>query len=78
MIKKTKERIQAEQQIFHLLLNIVEMFPQYSITQHLTHILRKKNELKDVYDWSDELLLKKFEDYYDELKNDLVTTEIED
>jgi len=78
MIKKTRDRIQAEQQIFHLLLNINELFPQYSITQHLLHVLRKKEDLKEPYYWSEDVLLKKVEDYYDELHNDLITLKMEE
>ncbi len=67
-VKREKRKIQTEQQIFHLLINIVEMYPEYTLSQHLWHILRKKNEADEAYFWSDETTLKKFEDYYDELK----------
>ena len=76
--KKTKGRVQAEQQIFHLLINISEMYPQYTLSQHLCHVLRRKNEKKEPYWWETEVLLKKFEEYYDELKNDLLTLPLED
>lgn len=69
--KKDKRKIQVEQQVFHILVDIVEMYPQYTLSQHLCHILRKKKESKEPYFWNDELLLKKFEDYYDELRQDL-------
>lgn len=69
--KKDKRKIQIEQQVFHILVDIVELYPQYTLSQHLCHILRKKNESKESYFWSDELLLKKLEDYYDELRQDL-------
>lgn len=69
--RKDKRKIQVEQQVFHILLDIVELYPQYSLSQHLCHILRKKEDSKEAYFWSDEVLLKKFEDYYDELKQDL-------
>lgn len=77
-IFKTKAQIQVEQQILYNLANIIEAFPQYSIAQHLSHFLRKKNETKDVYFWSDELILKKVEEYYDELKTDLIIETDED
>lgn len=69
--KKDKRKIQVEQQIFHILVDIVEMYPQYTLSQHLCHILRRKEESKEPYFWNDDLLLKKFEDYYDELKQEL-------
>ena len=77
-IIKTKNQIQVEQQVLFNLAKIIEAFPQYSIAQHLSHFLRKKKETKDVYFWSDELILKKVEEYYDELKTDLVQETEED
>lgn len=71
LMKKSKERIQAEQQIFHLLINIVEQYPQYTFSQHLCHLLRKQTEKVETYFWNDDLLLKKIENYYDELTTDL-------
>ena len=76
--KKTKEESMAQQQMIHLLVNIIQMFGQYTVSQHLTHILRKKNEKKEVYDWNDTFLLSIIEKYYDELQNDLITQETED
>lgn len=75
---KTKKQIQIEQQILYNLSQIVELAPQYTVSQHLLHFLRRKNESKDVYFWSDELVLKKIEEYYDELKNDLLINISED
>lgn len=75
---KTKKQIQVEQQILYNLSQIVELAPQYTFSQHLLHFLRRKNETKDVYFWSDEITLKKIEEYYDELKNDLLTDIPED
>jgi len=71
-IIKTKNQIQVEQQILFNLAKIIEAFPQYTIAQHFSHFLRKKKEGKDVYFWSDETILKKVEEYYDELKTDLI------
>lgn len=69
---KTKKQIQTEQQVIYNLSQIVELAPQYTIAQHITHFLRRKGEPKEVYFWSDELVLKKIEEYYDELKIDLL------
>jgi predicted component of type VI protein secretion system len=68
---KNNRSIQEEQQILYLLAQIVEAFPQYTISQHLAHILRKKSEAVEAYHWDNALLLKKFEGYYDELNQDL-------
>lgn len=59
-------------QIFHNLDQILEMCPQYSTSQHLIHMLRSKGNSPDPYYWSEEFLLKRLEDYYDELVADLV------
>ncbi len=75
---KSKSEIQVEQQIFYNMAQITEAFPQYNIVQHICHFMRRKGETKDVYFWAPELLLKKIEEYYDELKTDLVNENEED
>ncbi len=40
--KRDKKKIQTEQQIFHIIINIVEAYPQYTLAQHMAHVLRKK------------------------------------
>lgn len=65
----SKQKIQIKQQIFHHLVEIVELFPQYSIAQHIVHVMRPQT---GSYQWSDEDLLKKFEKYRDELETELV------
>lgn len=70
--KKDKKRIQTEQQIFHILVNVVELCPQYTLAQHFCHVLRTKGVKQEAYFWTDEELLKVFEDYYDEIKSDLL------
>jgi hypothetical protein len=77
-IDKQKNRI--EQQIFYVLMKIVQQYPQYTIAQHLAHVLRSKGKSDPHYTWSDENLLKHFEDYKDELENELsskMTTDVE-
>jgi hypothetical protein len=63
-----KQKIQTKQQIFHRFVEIVELFPQYTIAQHMVHVMRPHT---GCYQWSDEELLKKFEKYSDELHNEL-------
>jgi hypothetical protein len=70
-VVKAKAQIQIEQQVIYTLAQVIEAFPQYTIAQHLCHFMRKKEELKETYFWSDEALLNKLELYYDELKRDL-------
>lgn len=73
-----KHSMQVKQLIFHNLMQIVELFPQYTVAQHLYHIMRKKGDTQDVYYWKDEKMLKKFEDYKDELETELATLSIEE
>lgn len=65
----SKKDIQTKQQIFHHFVEIVELFPQYTISQHIIHAMRPQT---GSYQWTDEELLKKFEKYRDELENELV------
>lgn len=66
-----KKKKQVEEQIFYHLMQIVQSFPQYSVAQHLAHVLRRKGETDESYFWSDEKLLKKFEAYREELDGEL-------
>lgn len=73
-----KMRAQAREQILYNIVQIIETFPQYTIAQHLLHILRKKLDPIEPYFWSDGELLKKFELYFDELLEDLKIQRAED
>ena len=70
--KKDKKAIQTEQQILHLLINIIELYPHYTFSQHLIHLLRTKGDKVENYMWDNEKLLKKIESYYDELNLELI------
>jgi len=59
--------MRTKQLILKELLEIIELFPQIPISQHLRLILRPN---KDIYNWSDDKLLKKIELYRNELEND--------
>lgn len=69
---KTKQQIRVEQQFLYTLAQIIEIFPQYTMAQHISHFMRSKGDGKNTYFWSDETLLSKLEAYYDELKTDLL------
>lgn len=66
-----KRKKQIEEQVFYNLMQIVQTFPQYTIAQHLAHILRSKGEAEEFFFWSDDKLLRKFESYHDELTREL-------
>lgn len=65
MDKKRNTRI--KQLIFKELLEIVELWPDKTMTQHLCTIMRPYSE---AYHWNDEMLLKKVEKYRYELETD--------
>ena len=69
-----KKKKQVEEQIFYHLMLIVQSYPQYSIAQHIAHVMRKKGDLEEAYYWNDEKLLKRFEEYRDELDRELNLT----
>ena len=68
-LENKKMRVRAE--IFHNLTEIIELYPTYTIAQHLTTILRRKNEkAKEAYQWSNDELLKRIEQHKAELEGD--------
>lgn len=75
--KLNSSDIRTQKQFLYNLAQIIELFPQYSIAQHVLHFLRPKGD-KDPYFWSNESLLKKIEQYYDELKQDLLLNKTEE
>lgn len=58
-------------QIFYNIVEITQLFPQYTITQHFSHIMRTKGDAEGPYMWTNEKLLTKVEKYCEELKNEL-------
>ena len=69
---KDKKTMQVQQQILYNLVQILDIFPQYSVTQHLWHIMRTKGIEKEPYFWDDVTLLSKIESYYQELNTELL------
>lgn len=72
-MEKNREQIKLEQLILYNLVQINELFPQYSISQHLWHILRTKGGEQPYY-WDNNKLLNKIEQYLDELHTDLANS----
>lgn len=75
--KLDKRKMQIIQQIFHNLGEVVELYPQYSVAQHLSAILRRK-EGKEFYHWNNDELLKRIEQHKDELEGEEIMNDIED
>lgn len=55
-----------KQLILRELLEVIELWDKIPVSRHLACILRP---YKDVYNWTDEQLLKKIEKYRNELEN---------
>lgn len=68
-----KKRKQTEEQIFYNFMQIIQSYPQYTIPEHLSHLLRSKGDLEGSFFWSNDKLLKKIEDYKDELERELAS-----
>ena len=77
--KLDKKKLQTIQQIFHNLSETIELYPQYSVAQHLASILRRKDDNgKEFYYWNNEELLKKIEQHKDELDGEEIMNDIVD
>lgn len=70
-----KKRKQVEEQVFYNFMQVVQQYPQYTISQHLCHFQREKGDSENHYFWSNEKLLKRIESYKDELDQELSVTE---
>ena len=70
---KDKEIVQQEKRALHTLVKIIESFPQYTIAQHMCHIMRTKGDGSVLYEWGTDKFLRATEKYYDELLSDLAT-----
>lgn len=74
--KTDKRRMQVIQQIFHNLSEVVELYPQYSVSQHLSAILRRKSsDGKEFHFWNNDELLKKIEQHKEELEGEGIMNE---
>lgn len=77
--KLDKINMQVTQQVFHNLIEVVELYPKYTISQHLASILRRKSEEgKQFYYWNNDQLLKRIEQHKSELEGDQFMSETED
>lgn len=65
-MNQNKKKIQINQLIIHNLIEIIELYPKYTITQHISYISDKK----DFFKWSNEMFLKEIEKYKDRLEED--------
>ncbi len=77
-LKPDTKKIRITAQIFHILSEIVELYPQYSIVHHLATITRRKGSDKEFYYWTEEEFLKRIEAHKEELEGDEFMTTNED
>lgn len=67
------ENLKVKAQFFKILADVTTLYPQYTLAQHFTHIMRvpdKDGGSKKVYHLTDAEMLKKIEKYQDELMNE--------
>jgi hypothetical protein len=77
--KPDKKKLQLRAQILHNLVEIFELFPQYSIVHHVATITRKKDSnAKEFYHWTEEEFLNRIEKHKDELEGDQLMSNEED
>ena len=76
-MEKTREQVKIEQLVLYNLVQLNDLFPQYSISQHLWHLLRSKGDEQPYY-WDNNKLLSKVEQYLDELHTELANSKFED
>lgn len=72
MNKLEKNEILIAQIIFRELFEIIEIYPNISISIHITNIMRPRSE---TYNWTNERLLKAIERYKTEIKTMLLNNE---
>lgn len=73
-IKNNKEETQLRQQFFHNFMEVVDMYPQYSIAQHMAGFLRRKStDGPDFFHWDNKELLNRMEQYKQELDTESVS-----
>lgn len=80
LAKNLRDDMQVKQQIFHNLSEVIELYPKYSISQHLAAILRRKStEGSEFFHWDNKTLLKRIEQHKAELESeDIMHIESED
>lgn len=67
--KVDKKKLQTRQQVFHNIMEVVELFPDKNTSQHIVLLFRSRGG-KAPYDWTEEELLKNVEKYKEELESD--------
>ena len=70
-IKNNKEETQLRQQFFHNFMEVVDIYSQYPIAQHMAAFLRRKSDFgPDFFHWPNKELLNRLEQYKQELESE--------
>lgn len=67
---QTKHELRIRQLIIHGLVEVLELFPQYTIGQHLSYLTDK-----NIFKFTDEQVLKVLEKYKDKLEDEVLEGE---
>jgi hypothetical protein len=78
-VRNEKEDMQVRQQFFHDFMEIVDAYPKYPIAQHMAAFLRRKSDSgPEFFHWSNKELLKRLEQYKQELEGEELINETQD
>ena len=72
-----KSRYARSKFITHFAM-VLEGFPNYTIAEHLSTLMRKEGDQEKPYFWDDDKMLKKVETYYKNLTSEFSTELDED
>ncbi len=61
----------VQKEIIRNIGELMVLYPQYTASQHLVHFLRSLGDEEKAYSWTNQKLLKKIENYREELANEL-------
>jgi hypothetical protein len=67
-----------QKEIMRNIGELIMLYPQYTASQHLVHFLRSQGDEEKAYSWTNHKLLKKIENYREELANELSERSDED
>ncbi len=65
-MEQTRKNKQNRQLIIHSIAEIIELYPHYTVAEHLSYLCDKSNFFK----WSDEEFFSRIEKYRDKLDED--------
>jgi hypothetical protein len=73
LMNDTRNRIRIKQLIIHEIVEILELYPQYDIAQHITYLADRKG----FYRFTDDQVLKEIQRYKNKLEDEILEGEEE-